>query len=99
WPAIAMALHRLAEQIGAALAPGQDRAMCQAVGTRALATALLFVLAGRGDEVHQVLRDCGFAADAEFESTVLEFLALCMAVEGVRLPFAHLDLILHLAAI
>ncbi|HEX6898680.1 MAG TPA: ankyrin repeat domain-containing protein [Thermoanaerobaculia bacterium] len=101
WPAIAQSLHDLALVLADALADianDDDRAN---VGNRALATAMLYVLAGRGNEVKGALSGLGLDKDklAAFEKVILEFFALTAGVESIRLPFAQLDTVLHLSNI
>lgn len=101
WPALAMSLHQLALKIGKVLAAQADKATGAQVGNRSLATAMLFVFAGRGEEVQAELKALGLTPKdlEEFEATVLEFFALASGIETIRLPFAQFDTLFHLSNI
>jgi hypothetical protein len=85
--------------LAAAFAPGAADAVLRSAGHRILATAVLLILAGRGAEVRTALAAAGFKDFADAESVILEFLALAYGVEGIRLAYAQLDTVLHLANI
>jgi hypothetical protein len=99
WPQIALALDDLARQFGQVFAASAQQDALENVGTRALGTAILFILAGRGNEVRKALIGAGFKNFPAAESVILEFITLAYGIEGARLSFAQLDTVLQLANI
>ena len=89
----------MARQFGAVFAPSATQDALDNVGNAILATAMLFILAGRGNEVRKALAAAGFGNFGDAESVILEFLTLAYGIEGVRLAYAQLDTVLHLANI
>lgn len=98
WAAIALSLHNLAAALGAHLLKASDKKMQKGKGNQILAAAMLAILSGRGNEVYVVLQQ--YKVDHKviqnFESLVLEFFALTMGIENIRLEFTQLDTIFHL---
>lgn len=98
WPAIAISLNELAVSLGTILTKAVEDDAGRA-GTRILAAAMLAILGGRGDEVKAFLLKNGFKDLQGFEEVVLEFFALTLGIESVRMAFGQLDVVLHLTNI
>ncbi|MCF6405473.1 ankyrin repeat domain-containing protein [Chitinophaga filiformis] len=98
WPAIALSLHQLAADLGAHLLEASSQETQTERGTQILAAAMLAILSGRGNEVYATIQEYKIDQDIihRFESILLEFFALTMGIENIRLEFTQLDTILHL---
>jgi len=98
WAAIALSLHNLAAELGAHLLGASNKKIQTEKGNQILAAAMLTILSGRGNEVYAVIQN--YKIDQKvihrFELLVLEFFALTMGIENIRLEFTQLDTIFHL---
>lgn len=94
WAEIALSLHELATALGKVFVKTAEGNT--AAGTRILAAAMLAILGGKGAEVKAYLQKAGLKNLDSFEELVLEFFALTMGIESIRMAFSQLDVVLHL---
>ncbi|HVT13308.1 MAG TPA: DUF4157 domain-containing protein [Fimbriimonadaceae bacterium] len=100
WAAIARSMNIIAIQLGGSMIEA-GASVVRSLGHRALALAILYIFAGHGDEVRERLVEMGMEEGTlqGIEKVVLEFMALAIGVEGIRMPFLVFDTFLHLAFI
>lgn len=98
WAAIARSMNIVAVQLGGSMIEA-GASVVRSLGHRALALAILYIFAGHGDEVRERLVEMGMREGTlhKIEKVVLEFMALAIGVEGIRMPFLVFDTFLHLA--
>lgn len=100
WYAIARSLEEASQMVARKLVDSDDD-IASTLGNRVLATAILYIFAGEGDQVRAALLESGFTAK-EFQSleyVILEYMALALGIESVRRPFMLVDALLHIANI
>ncbi|HWA83699.1 MAG TPA: DUF4157 domain-containing protein, partial [Fimbriimonadaceae bacterium] len=101
WAAITRSMNQMAVEIGNLMLEA-GASVVRGFGHRALALAILYIFAGKGDEVRERLVEAKMPEETlqQLEQYVLEFMALAIGVEGIRsMPFLIFDTFLHLAFI